>query len=106
MGRPAESGERQIRTAWAVKSGDRDKGADAQVALEMFAANEKGICRARREAMETQLKQLITRRELGDIFVLYPSQLALTTTPKYVGLPADVHADVLTRSSYPDWEST
>ncbi|WP_442868621.1 dCTP deaminase domain-containing protein [Bradyrhizobium sp. CCBAU 51745] len=66
----------------------------------MLATNEKGICRTRREAMETQVKQLITRREPGDTFVLHPGQLALTTTPKYVGPPADVHADVLTRSSY------
>jgi dCTP deaminase len=41
-----------------------------------------------------------TRREFGDSFILYPGQLALTTTLEYVGLPADVHADVLTRSSY------
>lgn len=41
-----------------------------------------------------------TRREFGDSFMLYPNQLALTTTLEFVGLPDDVHADVLTRSSY------
>jgi dCTP deaminase len=41
-----------------------------------------------------------TRRELGDRFVLYPHQMALTTTLEYVSLPTDVFADVLTRSSY------
>jgi len=41
-----------------------------------------------------------TRREFGDSFMLYPNQLALTTTLEFVGLPEDVHADVLTRSSY------
>jgi dCTP deaminase len=41
-----------------------------------------------------------TRREFGDSFMLYPNQLALTTTLEFIGLPEDVHADVLTRSSY------
>lgn len=41
-----------------------------------------------------------TRREFGDSFVLYPNQLALTTTLEFVALPSDVYADVLTRSSY------
>lgn len=41
-----------------------------------------------------------TRRELGERFVLYPGQVALTTTLEYVALPTDVYADVLTRSSY------
>jgi dCTP deaminase len=41
-----------------------------------------------------------TRRELGDRFVLYPNQLALTCTLEYVALPTDVYADVLSRSSY------
>jgi dCTP deaminase len=41
-----------------------------------------------------------TRREIGERFVLYPGQVALTTTLEYVALPQDVYADVLTRSSY------
>jgi len=41
-----------------------------------------------------------TRRELGERFVLYPGQVALTTTLEYVALPTDVYADILTRSSY------
>jgi dCTP deaminase len=41
-----------------------------------------------------------TRREFGDTFVLYPNQLALTTTLEYIGLPSDVYADILSRSSY------
>ena len=41
-----------------------------------------------------------TRREFGDSFVLYPNQLALAVTLEYVGLPQDVFADILTRSSY------
>jgi len=41
-----------------------------------------------------------TRRELGERFVLYPGQVVLSTTLEYVALPSDVHADLLTRSSY------
>ena len=41
-----------------------------------------------------------TRRELGERFILYPDQVVLTTTLEYVALPSDVHADLLTRSSY------
>jgi dCTP deaminase len=41
-----------------------------------------------------------TRREIGDRFVLYPNQLVIATTLEYVGLPTDVFADLLTRSSY------
>ncbi|HEY1856178.1 dCTP deaminase [Acidocella sp.] len=41
-----------------------------------------------------------TRREIGDRFVLYPQQVVLTTSLEYVGLPADVYADLLPRSSY------
>jgi dCTP deaminase len=41
-----------------------------------------------------------TRREIGDRFILYPNQVVLTTTLEYVGLPADIYADVLPRSSY------
>jgi dCTP deaminase len=41
-----------------------------------------------------------TRRELGDRFVLYPNQVALSCTLEYIALPSDTYADVLTRSSY------
>jgi dCTP deaminase len=41
-----------------------------------------------------------TRREIGDRFILYPNQVVLTTTLEYVGLTADIYADVLPRSSY------
>lgn len=41
-----------------------------------------------------------TRREIGERFVLYPGQVALTTSLEYVALPQDTYADVLTRSSY------
>lgn len=41
-----------------------------------------------------------TRRELGDSFILYPGQIALTTTLEYIGLPLNIYADILTRSSY------
>ncbi len=40
-----------------------------------------------------------TRREFGDKFTLYPGQIVLGTSLEYVGLPADVFADILTRSS-------
>lgn len=41
-----------------------------------------------------------TRREFGDRFILYPNQVALACSLEYIGLPCDVYADVLTRSSY------
>lgn len=41
-----------------------------------------------------------TRREIGDHFMLYPGQMAITTTLEYVCLPADCYADLLSRSSY------
>lgn len=41
-----------------------------------------------------------TRRDLGDKFVLYPGQVVLATTLEYVGLPGDLYADILSRSSY------
>lgn len=40
-----------------------------------------------------------TRREFGDTFTLYPGQIVLATSLEYLGLPADVYADILTRSS-------
>jgi dCTP deaminase len=42
----------------------------------------------------------VTRRDIGQKFILYPSQIVLATTLEYVGLPADVYADIITRSSY------
>lgn len=42
----------------------------------------------------------LTRREIGETFVLYPGQVALSTTLEYLSLPDSVYADVLTRSSY------
>lgn len=42
----------------------------------------------------------MTRRELGDKFILYPSQVVLATTLEYVAMPSDVYADILSRSSY------
>jgi len=41
-----------------------------------------------------------TRRELGDRFILFPNQIVLASTIEYLGLPDDVYADVLSRSSY------
>jgi dCTP deaminase len=41
-----------------------------------------------------------TRRDLGDSFVLYPGQVALTTTLEYVSVPKNMIADVVTRSSF------
>jgi dCTP deaminase len=41
-----------------------------------------------------------TRREFGDRFILYPGQLVLGCTLEYIGLPVDVYADILSRSSY------
>jgi dCTP deaminase len=42
----------------------------------------------------------MTRRELGERFILYPSQVVLATTLEYIAMPSDVYADVLSRSSY------
>lgn len=41
-----------------------------------------------------------SRRDIGEAFVLYPSQAVLATTLEYVGLPSDLYADVVSRSSY------
>jgi dCTP deaminase len=40
------------------------------------------------------------RRDIGDAFIIYPAQTVLTTTIEYLGLPANVYADVVARSSY------
>lgn len=40
------------------------------------------------------------RRDLGDAFLIHPSQTVLATSLEYLGLPNDVYADVLGRSSY------
>lgn len=42
----------------------------------------------------------ITRRDIGDKFILYPNQVVITTTLEYVALPDNVYADILSRSSY------
>lgn len=42
----------------------------------------------------------MTRRDIGDKFVLYPGQVVLATSLEYLGLPADAYADVIARSSY------
>jgi dCTP deaminase len=42
----------------------------------------------------------LTRRDVGQKFILYPSQVVLATSLEYVALPADVYADIITRSSY------
>lgn len=41
-----------------------------------------------------------TRRDLGDTFLVHPSQTVLATTLEYIGLPLDVYADLSARSSY------
>jgi dCTP deaminase len=42
----------------------------------------------------------LTRRDLGQKFILYPGQVVLATSLEYIGLPSDVYADIITRSSY------
>lgn len=41
-----------------------------------------------------------TRREIGDRFVLYPSQLVLGTSIEYFAMPDDAYAEIAPRSSY------
>jgi len=41
-----------------------------------------------------------TRRDLGEKFLLYPGQIAITTTLEYVSAPTGVYMDILSRSSY------
>lgn len=40
------------------------------------------------------------RRDLGDVFLIHPSQTVLATSLEYIGLPNDIYADVISRSSY------
>ncbi|WP_349358688.1 dCTP deaminase [Stappia sp.] len=40
------------------------------------------------------------RRNIGDIFLIHPSQTVLATSLEYIGLPNDVYADIISRSSY------
>lgn len=40
------------------------------------------------------------RRDIGDTFLVHPSQAVLATTLEYIGLPLDVYADLNARSSY------
>jgi len=42
----------------------------------------------------------MTRREVGDRFVLYPGQIVLAASLEYVALPRSLYADIITRSSY------
>lgn len=41
-----------------------------------------------------------TRRDIGDSFLIHPGQAVLATTLEYVGLPKDIYAEVVSRSSY------
>lgn len=41
-----------------------------------------------------------SRRDLGEYFTVYPAQTVLATSLEYVGLPDDMYADIVTRSSY------
>ena len=41
-----------------------------------------------------------TRRDLGDVFLVHPGQTVLATSLEYMGLPSDVYADIISRSSY------
>lgn len=41
-----------------------------------------------------------TRRDLGDVFLVHPGQTVLATSLEYIGLPSDVYADIISRSSY------
>ena len=41
-----------------------------------------------------------TRRDIGDTFLLYPGQVALSTTLEYVAVPDDCYLDLMARSSY------
>ncbi|WP_288938805.1 dCTP deaminase [uncultured Roseovarius sp.] len=40
------------------------------------------------------------RRDIGDTFLIHPSQTVLATSLEYIGLPSDIYADVISRSSY------
>ena len=40
------------------------------------------------------------RRDIGDGFLIHPSQTVLATSLEYVGIPLNVYADVISRSSY------
>ncbi len=40
-----------------------------------------------------------TRRDLGDVFLVHPGQTVLATSLEYMGLPLDVYADIISRSS-------
>lgn len=41
-----------------------------------------------------------TRRDLGDLFLLYPNQVALATTLEYVAVPKNIFGEIVTRSSF------
>lgn len=58
--------------------------------VELSASNRRGVNSYFR----------LTRREVGDSFVLYPAQVVLAVSLEYVGLPVDAYADIIARSSY------
>jgi dCTP deaminase len=41
-----------------------------------------------------------TRRDLGDLFLLYPNQVVLATTLEYVAVPKNIFGEIVTRSSF------
>jgi dCTP deaminase len=41
-----------------------------------------------------------SRRDVGDRFIVYPGQVVLATSLEYIGLPTDVYADIIARSSF------
>jgi dCTP deaminase len=41
-----------------------------------------------------------TRRDLGDVFVLYPNQVALAATLEYVCVPKNMFGEIVSRSSF------
>lgn len=58
------------------------------------------IAKGRDDWREPGAYYQLTRRDIGERFVLYPNQVVLGTTLEYIGLPSNVYADVLTRSTY------
>lgn len=52
------------------------------------------------EAASPDLFYQPTRRDIGDAFLVHPSQTVLATTLEYIGLPDDLYADMKVRSSY------
>jgi dCTP deaminase len=42
----------------------------------------------------------MTRRDLGDNFILYPNQLVITTSLEYISVPDNMFLEIMSRSSY------